>query len=164
MPNDFVHKVVSNRLWFRFRSIKGVNAQVPGSPTPVPSLSTQHADFSASGPSAPTQQRCRCALEGDELFRDLVLARIIKPTSQVDSLWMPCGTGVESLAYRTLKRQLQVFAKPAVRQALSNACAAHARLGPGSLVLYAVSTFHFETDAGDGFRESGFCKEHRLEP
>ncbi len=38
------------------------------------------------------------------------------------------------------------------------------RLGPASLVLYDVSTLYFETDAGDGFRESGFCKERRLEP
>jgi hypothetical protein len=27
-----------------------------------------------------------------------------------------------------------------------------------------VSTLYFETDAGDGFRESGFSKERRLEP
>ena len=27
-----------------------------------------------------------------------------------------------------------------------------------------MSTLYFETDAGDGFRESGFSKERRLEP
>ena len=47
---------------------------------------------------------------------------------------------------------------------LAAACAAHARLGPASLVLYDVSTLYFETDTGDGFREPGFCKERRLEP
>jgi len=31
-------------------------------------------------------------------------------------------------------------------------------------VLYDVSTLYFEADAGDGFRESGFSKERRLEP
>ena len=50
------------------------------------------------------------------------------------------------------------------RQRLSAACAAHARLGPASLVLYDVSTLYFETDQGDGFREPGFSKERRLEP
>jgi hypothetical protein len=30
--------------------------------------------------------------------------------------------------------------------------------------LYDVSTLYFETDTGDGFRESGFSKERRLEP
>ena len=38
---------------------------------------------------------------------------------------------------------------------VSAACAAHAGLGPASLVLYDVSTLYFETDAGDGFREPG---------
>ena len=33
-----------------------------------------------------------------------------------------------------------------------------------SLVLYDVTTLHFETDAGDGFREPGFSKERRLDP
>src|SRR4029453_6625692 len=31
-------------------------------------------------------------------------------------------------------------------------------------VLYDVTTLYFETDAGDGLRESGYCKERRLEP
>jgi len=31
-------------------------------------------------------------------------------------------------------------------------------------VLYDVTTLHFETDAGDGFREPGFSKERRLDP
>ena len=66
--------------------------------------------------------------------------------------------------YRTVTRRLRVFAKDPWRQRLSAACAAHARLGPASLVLYGVSTLYFETDAGDGFRESGFSKERRLEP
>jgi hypothetical protein len=104
------------------------------------------------------------ALGGDPVFRDLVLARIIEPTSKVDSLRVLSETGVEPPAYRTLKRRLPVLAKPAVRQSLSKACAAHARLGPASLVLYDVSTLHFETDAGDGFREPGFSKERRLDP
>ncbi len=103
-------------------------------------------------------------LDGDEVLRGLVAARIIEPTSKVDALRVLAETGVEPPAYRTLKRRLPVIAKPAVRQALSKACAAHARLGPASLVLYDVSTLHFETDAGDGFREPGFSKERRLDP
>jgi len=39
---------------------------------------------------------------------------------------------------------LPVFAKPKFGQALSTACAAHARFGPASLVLYGVSTLHFQ--------------------
>jgi transposase len=50
------------------------------------------------------------------------------------------------------------------RKDISAARAAHAALGPASLVLYDVSTLYFETDTGDGFREPGFSKERRLEP
>jgi hypothetical protein len=50
------------------------------------------------------------------------------------------------------------------RKGISAACAAHAALGPASLVLYDVSTLYFETDQGVGFREPGFSKERRLEP
>jgi transposase len=57
-----------------------------------------------------------------------------------------------------------VYARDSWRHKLSAACAAHARLGRASLVLYNVSTLYFETDTGDGFRESGFSKERRLEP
>jgi hypothetical protein len=104
------------------------------------------------------------ATDGDEVFRDLVLARIIEPTSKIDSLRVLAETGVESVCYRTVERHLPSYATPRWRHALSAACAAHARLGPASLVRYDVSTLHFETDAGDGFREPGFSKERRLDP
>jgi hypothetical protein len=104
------------------------------------------------------------ATGGDAVFRDLVAARIIEPTSKADSLRVLAETGIKPVDYRTVTRRLPVIAKPAVRQALSAACAARAGLGPASLVLYDVSTLYFETDAGDGFREPGFSKERRLEP
>lgn len=104
------------------------------------------------------------AAGGDEAFRQLVLARIIEPTSKVDSLRVIEETGVAPVSYPTLNRRLPVYAKPAFRQALSTACAVRAALGPASLVLYDVTTLHFQTDAGDGFREPGFSKERRLDP
>ena len=104
------------------------------------------------------------AAGGDEAFRQLVLARIIEPTSKVDSLRVIEETGVAPVSYPTLNRRLPVYAKPAFRQALSTACAIRAALGPASLVLYDVTTLHFQTDAGDGFREPGFSKERRLDP
>jgi Transposase DDE domain len=100
----------------------------------------------------------------DEVFRDLVLARIIEPTSKLDSLRVLEEVGVTPPAYATLKRRLPVFAADSWRRKLAAACAAQAQLGPASLVLYDVSTLYFETDAGDGFREPGFSKERRLEP
>ena len=104
------------------------------------------------------------ATGGDEVFRQLVLARIIEPTSKLDSLRVLEEAGVAAPSYRTLKRRLPAYAEESWRQKLSAACARHAGLGPASLVLYDVSTLYFETDAGDGFREPGFSKERRLEP
>jgi Transposase DDE domain len=104
------------------------------------------------------------AAGGDEVFRQLVLARIIEPTSKLDSLRVLEEVGVDGPAYRTVTRRLPVFATDAWRQRVAAACAAQAGLGPASLVLYDVSTLYFETDTGDGFREPGFSKERRLEP
>ena len=104
------------------------------------------------------------ATKADNVFRDLVLARIIEPTSKIDAARVLTEVGVDAASYATVKRRLPIYAQPSWRHALSAACAAHAGLGPASLVLYDVSTLYFETDAGDGFREPGFSKERRLEP
>jgi hypothetical protein len=104
------------------------------------------------------------AAAGDEVFRDLVLARIIEPTSKLDSGRVLEEAGVAAASYPTVNRRLRAYAKQSWRGKLSAACAAHARLGAASLVLYDVSTLYFETDTGDGFREPGFSKERRLEP
>ncbi len=140
----------------------GLDAGAPGGPLPI------------------TSSRMGCLLDalsraydvlgfdqasaGDEVFRALVLARIIEPASKLDSLRVLEEAGEAVTSYRTVLRRLPGYAKEAFRQQLSAACAAHARLGRASLVLYDVSTLYFETDAGDGFRESGFSKERRLEP
>jgi hypothetical protein len=104
------------------------------------------------------------ATKSDNVFRDLVLARIIEPTSKIDAERVLAEVGLSPASYATVKRRLPRYAKPGWRQALAAVSAAHARLGPASLVLFDVSTLYFETDAGDGFREPGFSKERRLEP
>jgi hypothetical protein len=104
------------------------------------------------------------ATKGDNVFRDLVLARIIEPTSKIDAARVLEEVGVDAASYATVKRRLPAYAKPKWRQSLAAACAARAGLGPASLVLFDVTTLYFETDAGDGFREPGFSKERRLEP
>jgi hypothetical protein len=104
------------------------------------------------------------AARGDEVFRDLVLARIIEPISKLDSARVLEETGIAPVSYPTVNRRLRMYARDSWRARLSAACAAHAGLGPASLVLYDVSTLYFETDADDGFPEPGFSKERRLEP
>ena len=104
------------------------------------------------------------ATGGDAVFRDLVLARVIEPTSKLDSARVLEEVGVEAASYPTLNRRLPGYAVKEFRHRLAGACARQAGLGPATLVLYDVTTLYFETDQGDGFREPGFSKERRLEP
>ncbi|WP_242532852.1 IS1634 family transposase [Nocardioides sp. S5] len=104
------------------------------------------------------------AAGGDEVFRQLVLARIIEPTSKLDSLRVLEEAGIVPASYRTMNRRLPVYATDTWRRDLAGACAKRAALGPASLVLYDVTTLYLETHDGDGFREPGFSKERRLEP
>ena len=94
----------------------------------------------------------------------LVLGRLIEPTSKLDTIRVLEEMGISAASYRTLTRRLGGYAKPQWRRRLASACAAHVNLGPATLVLYDVSTLYFETDQGDGFREPGYSKERRLEP
>ena len=75
------------------------------------------------------------AAGGDEVFAQLVLARIMEPTSKLDSARVLAEAGVPAASYPTLKRYLPRYADPAWRQRLSAVCARHAGLGPSSLVL-----------------------------
>lgn len=140
----------------------GLGARTDAEPLPITSSRAQHL-WSALSEVYELLGFDEVA-EGDEVFRQLVLARIIEPTSKADSLRVIDEAGIAPVSYPTLNRRLPVFAKPVFRQALSASCAAHAQLGPASLVLFDVSTLYFETDTGDGFREPGFSKERRLEP
>jgi hypothetical protein len=134
----------------------------PGDPLPITSTRMSHLLDSLA--QAWQALGLAAAARGDAVFFGLVAARIIEPVSKLDSLRVLAEAGAAAPSYATLKRRLPAYAKGGFRARLSAACAAHARLGPATLVLYDVSTLYFETDAGDGFRESGFSKERRLEP
>jgi hypothetical protein len=104
------------------------------------------------------------ACEADEVFKALVLARLIEPTSKLATIRVLEEIGIVAPSYATINRRLPGYATDEWRQRLARACAAHVGLGPATLVLYDVTTLYFETDEGDGFREPGFSKERRLEP
>jgi hypothetical protein len=133
----------------------------PGGPLPITSSRMAHL-LDALGRACDVLGFGRAA-GGDEVFRLLVPARIID-TSKLDAARVLEEAGLAPPSYATLNRRLPGYASQAWRQKLSAACAAHARLGRASLVLYDVSTLYFETDTGDGFREPGFSKERRLDP
>lgn len=76
---------------------------------------------------------------GDEVFRDLVLARIIEPTSKIDSLRVLCETGVEPVDYRTVTRHLPTFAK--------QLCATHYRKLAPLMLVWGQPVWCFTTSA-----------------
>lgn len=101
----------------------------------------------------------------DEVFRDLVLARIIEPSSKRAAIERVLPeVGVPHASYRTLKRRLRLYSAEGFRDSLAAACARAARLGPASLVMFDVTNLWFETDKEDEFRVPGFSKDRRVEP
>jgi hypothetical protein len=104
------------------------------------------------------------AAGGDHVFRDLVLARVIEPTRKLEALRVLSEVGIAPASYATVNRRLRLYCAEGWREGFAAACAARAGRGSATFLLYDVTTLYFETDAGDGFRESGFSKERRLEP
>lgn len=103
---------------------------------------------------------------GDETFRALVAARIIEPTSKRDTIRVLNDIGVAPPGLNTLYRCLRRVNERDYRDQLARACMRHATAGTGSggLVLYDVTTLHFENHAEDDLRRVGMSKEHRVDP
>lgn len=102
---------------------------------------------------------------GDDAFKQLVLARLIEPTSKADSLRVLTEIGVEHASLRTVFRSLARCQERGYRDLLTAACFTHAqRSGDLSLVLYDVTTLYFEAENEDDLRKVGYSKERRVDP
>ena len=101
----------------------------------------------------------------DDAFKELVLARIIEPTSKADSVRVLDEIGVEHSSLRTLFRSLARAQKRDYRGQVAAACYEHASTeGDVSLCLYDVTTLYFEAENEDELRKVGFSKERRVDP
>ena len=100
----------------------------------------------------------------DEVFKALCLARIVEPTSKLDSLRVLDDLGVEPLDRNQLYRSLVKASKLDYRKAISQACFQHVGMTRLTLVLYDVTTLYFEVQEEDEYRKPGMSKERRLEP
>ena len=69
------------------------------------------------------------ACGGDEVFKALVLARLVEPTSKLATIRVLEELGISPPGYRRIFRRLPVYATQQWRQALATACAAHVGLG-----------------------------------
>jgi hypothetical protein len=109
---------------------------------------------------------------GDDAFAQLVLARIVEPTSKADSLRVLDDLGIAHASLRTMFRSLRRAQDLDYRGQLARACFAYAvTAGDVSLCLYDVTTLYFEAEAEDpdaggksGLRKVGYSKERRVDP
>ena len=101
----------------------------------------------------------------DAVFRDLVIARIVEPTSKLDSARVLADLGAKTLSYRTIQRHLDQVGPGKYRDAVAAKCFTHASdCGGLSLLLYDVTTLYFEAESEDEFRKIGYSKERRVDP
>jgi len=101
----------------------------------------------------------------DPVFRDLVIARIVEPTSKLDSLRVLADLGAEPRSYRTIQRHLDQVGPNKYRDTFAAKCFDYARdCGGLSLLLYDVTTLYFEADNEDELRKVGYSKERRVDP
>ena len=102
---------------------------------------------------------------GDEVFRDLVVARIVEPTSLLDVERVLVDLGRQPASLSTRKRALAKCVDGAYRDQIAGKCFAHAAAsGDASLVLYDVTTLHFEAEKEDDLRKVGYSKDRKVDP
>ncbi|WP_244606300.1 IS1634 family transposase, partial [Mycobacterium attenuatum] len=101
----------------------------------------------------------------DGVFRDLVIARIVEPTSKIDSLRVLADLGADTVTYRTIQRHLAKVNTGNYRDLVATQCFTHAADRGGlSLLLYDVTTLYFEAENEDDLRKVGYSKERRIDP
>ena len=106
---------------------------------------------------------------GDAVFRDLVIARIVEPTSILDTGRVLSDLGVRPASEKTMRRTLTRAAAGegpgAYRDNVAELCFTHAaHSGDVSLCLYDVTTLYFEAEKEDDLRKVGYSKERRVDP
>ena len=101
----------------------------------------------------------------DDAFKQLVVARIVEPTSKADSVRVLDELGVPHASLRTMFRSLARAAERDYRSTVATCCFAHAATdGDLSLCMYDVTTLYFEAEHEDALRKVGFSKERRVDP
>lgn len=100
----------------------------------------------------------------DSDFANLCIARIVEPTSKLDSLRVLADLGIYGPSKTQLFRCLQRSIDQNYRKIISQLCFDRVTSQNLNLVLYDVTTLYFEIQEEDSFRRPGLSKERRLEP
>ncbi|MGX1770391.1 IS1634 family transposase [Dietzia sp. NPDC055343] len=103
----------------------------------------------------------------DETFKALVCARLVEPTSKLDTPRVLDDIGVDAPHLSSIKRALARCVERDYRTVLATACWEHVTSagGPGvAVVLYDLTTLYFEAEKEDSLRKVGMSKERRVDP
>lgn len=100
----------------------------------------------------------------DEMFRNLVIARIVEPVSKLDSIRVLEELGIYDISKSAVHRSLAKINIKNYRKQISQLCVKHRKIRASSILLYDVTTLYFETLQEDETRIPGLSKERRLEP
>ena len=106
------------------------------------------------------------AVGGDRAFEQMVVARLIEPTSKADTPRVLSEIGWPAPAHRnTLQACLARAQERGYREAISQALFDHVTATRGlALCLYDVTTLYFEAEREDDLRRVGYSKERRGDP
>ncbi|MCI1749034.1 MAG: IS1634 family transposase, partial [Acidipropionibacterium sp.] len=101
----------------------------------------------------------------DQVFEQVVLARIVEPTSKMAAGRVLTGLGQNPPHHTTIYRHLAAAQELGYREQIQDCCHRHAA-GDGdvTLVLYDVTTLYFEAEKEDRLRRVGYSKERRVDP
>lgn len=100
----------------------------------------------------------------DSVFRDLVIARVIEPSSKLDTIRILSELGLTPPSNSGVHRSLNRAADRQYRYQFSDACVEFRGVDQLTLVLYDVTTLFFQVEKEDEYRKPGLSKERRLEP
>lgn len=148
-------------------------ALLPGSSPPAPASSLNAQGVQVVGTSSDVlwstlraaYARLGFGILADEVFEQVVLARLVEPTSKRDTVRVLKGLGVDPPHHTTIYRHLRQAQDQDYRDRVAEQCFAHASTsGDISLVLYDVTTLYFEAENEDELRKAGYSKERRVDP
>mgnify|MGYP000709096495 CR=1 FL=1 len=105
------------------------------------------------------------AVGGDRAFEQMVLARLVEPSSKAQVPRVLSDLGLEPVTVRTLFRSLGRCGQRGYREAICQALFEHVTASGGlALCLYDVTTLYFEAEREDDLRKVGYSKERRIDP
>lgn len=102
---------------------------------------------------------------GDEVFKQLVLARVVEGTSKQAAIRIIEELGQKAPHRNTINNCLKRVIEKEYQDKVSKTAFNYRYDGSNiGMVLYDVTTLYFEAEKEDELRKSGFSKERRIDP